>query len=231
MALFTRKQYMNKEVDHQTYYGQFATDSVRRIVCQYIGRNRILASRDPFFNDIPLRLWDGLHGSLTMLVGKRIAVANGSGGVSLSDTVCVAKAAARIEQEQAIGEVRLAKVREYEQATGHRCMLPDVHSFDDLFTIIPDREVIDTRIGPLSTYLEVKTLHSHLSHNARPSEQVVEAVCNRLIPTDAGAYFKVTLRDDGYARVFAIYQAILGQHLVAFITNASCLEASTETKK
>lgn len=100
---YTRKQYLNDEVDHQTYYAQFATPAVIGLVGQVIGRDRILASEDPHLNDIPLRLWDSLHHSILNLVGSAINTANGGNGISLSDTVCTAKAAARMIQNAAEG--------------------------------------------------------------------------------------------------------------------------------
>ena len=91
---FTRKQYMNKEVTHQEYYSQFVTPGVLRLVEGHIGRKRILESSDPHFNDIPLREWDDLQGQIIYMVGRLIQAANGTNCISLSDTVCVAKAAA-----------------------------------------------------------------------------------------------------------------------------------------
>ena len=93
--MYTRKQYMKGEVDHQTYYAQFGQHLVD-LVKQVIGEKRVKASEDEHFNDIDLKRWDRMHQSVLMLVGRRLGEANGTGGVSLSDTVCSAKAAARI---------------------------------------------------------------------------------------------------------------------------------------
>ena len=60
--MFTRKDYMEGRCDHSTYYGQFVTESVRNRVAQEIGLERIKASKDPHFNDIPLGEWDRLIG-------------------------------------------------------------------------------------------------------------------------------------------------------------------------
>ena len=91
----TRTQYMNKEISHNEYYGQFATSGVIDLVRAAIGEDKIKNSTDESFNDIPLRQWDNLNNSIRMICGRSIADANGTGGISLSDTVCVAKAAAR----------------------------------------------------------------------------------------------------------------------------------------
>ena len=95
----TCKQYMAHEVDHHAYYSQFDRPLVD-LVGRVIGVDRIKASVDPHFNDIPLHRWDALHGLILQAQGARIGQANGTGGVSLSDTVCTAKAAARIIREE-----------------------------------------------------------------------------------------------------------------------------------
>lgn len=97
--MITHKQYMNKEATHQEYYAQFGQHLVS-LVSDTIGRDQILASQDPHFNDIPLQRWDRLAPAVEGHVGKLIGEANGNGGVSLSDCVCSLKAAARIIQEQ-----------------------------------------------------------------------------------------------------------------------------------
>jgi hypothetical protein len=97
MNIIPRKQYMTNEVSHDQYYGQpaFCTPEVKSLVARFIGIGQIVKSTDPHFNDIPLLRWDALHTNIIGLVGKAIAEANGTGGISLSDTVCIAKAAAR----------------------------------------------------------------------------------------------------------------------------------------
>lgn len=104
---FNRAAYMNRECDHDTYYRQFATPAVIDLVSEYIGVKAIMASTDPVnLNDIPLRQWDSLHDLIGMYVGGALGDSNASthasGGrsYSLSDTVCVAKAAARVIRER-----------------------------------------------------------------------------------------------------------------------------------
>jgi hypothetical protein len=101
--MYTRKDYMSNKVSHHEYYSQFATDAVQMLVKNQIGLNRLLASNDPHLNNIPLSKWDAMHGIIISYSGAMIAKANG-GGVSLSDTVCTAKAAARILIEVANDE-------------------------------------------------------------------------------------------------------------------------------
>lgn len=91
--MYTRAQFLSKEIDFQTYYEQWAF-AISPLVSYVIGKDRILASSDPNFNDIPLQEWDKLTVLVKQRIGTDIAKANGSGGVSQSDCVCAAKAAA-----------------------------------------------------------------------------------------------------------------------------------------
>jgi hypothetical protein len=97
---YNRAAYMNNECSHDVYYDQFVTDGLVRAVGRIIGVARIKASIDESFNDIPLREWDALWPIVESYFGAALADSNAStsGGVrsiSLSDTVCVAKAAAK----------------------------------------------------------------------------------------------------------------------------------------
>ena len=96
MIKFTRKDYMDNKCSHREYYGQFVDAAVRNTVSKYIGRDTILKCRDnENFSDISLVEWDRLELAIRYAVGSLIAKANGTGGISLSDCVCVAKEAAR----------------------------------------------------------------------------------------------------------------------------------------
>ena len=99
----TRKEYMqtNAEAEtgekrfqaHRDYYGQFVTDSIAASVSRQIGRIRLASSECRHFNDIPMRAWNNV--SLPYDVLRKHGQANGSGGVSQLDHVCIAKEAAR----------------------------------------------------------------------------------------------------------------------------------------
>lgn len=91
----TRKDYLTGNATHEQYYGQFATDDVQRFVVQYVGEAAIRASRDPNMNDIPLRIWDRMHQAIASMCGANLREA-GVNGCALCDTVCIAKAAARV---------------------------------------------------------------------------------------------------------------------------------------
>lgn len=96
--MITRKDYMaDKSPDaFFNYYSQFASLAVQQLVARQIGKGRIKNSTDPHLNDIPLKEWDALAPAVHAICGRKLAEANGSGGVSLSDCVCTAKVAARI---------------------------------------------------------------------------------------------------------------------------------------
>lgn len=102
---FSRKDYMNGICSHDEYYSQFVTDGVIRTLERHIGKAEIEDSTDPHFNDIPLGRWD----ALALLVPQRlISVSNvstqadgSSPSISLSDRVCILKAAAKIIRDRA----------------------------------------------------------------------------------------------------------------------------------
>ena len=111
--MITRKQYMEtKTVDgkrvtfdlHQAYFLQFATNRTRVLVLSGIGKDRILASTDPHFNDIPLKEWDDLNRQISETINQRLkgqaeGFPEGKFGWSDSDSVCIAKAVAREYKE------------------------------------------------------------------------------------------------------------------------------------
>ena len=48
---------MDNEVSHEEYYAQFGIHLIK-LVENRIGKQRILESNDPYFNDIPLAEWN-----------------------------------------------------------------------------------------------------------------------------------------------------------------------------
>lgn len=87
-----RAKYMRGELSHQQYY-RWLRQSIgvsSEWIIKAIGANAIRTSRDPHFNDIPLRRWDGLHPNFDYAARHVARVP-----WSLSDSVCCAKAAAR----------------------------------------------------------------------------------------------------------------------------------------
>lgn len=93
---------MNKEVSHETYYGQFVTRKLLRYVEVMIGRKRIIASQDPYFNDIYIYDWDVVARMAADCIDRPLwCKANGwqdphTYPWSTAEGVCIAKAAARI---------------------------------------------------------------------------------------------------------------------------------------
>jgi hypothetical protein len=118
---YTRKEYMAGEVSHNDYEAQFVNAEVINYVLRGIGRDRILASKDEHFNDIPLAKWDALCGVSffgsqmngspsfpnAFLVGLANLTTYAEGKsygahVSCGDGVCLLKAAARAIKAQAV---------------------------------------------------------------------------------------------------------------------------------
>lgn len=105
--VITRKQYLNRYCSFQKYNMQFVTDQTIQVVKNRIGENKICNSIDTHFNDIPLKLWDRLDYAIKRTIDmKKWKLANCPKYIgtskfiwSLSDTVCISKAAARIIKE------------------------------------------------------------------------------------------------------------------------------------
>lgn len=98
-----RALYMRNELSHQQYYEWLA----RRIgltpdlVGCWIGKDRIMRSKDQAFNDIPLQKWDDQHG---MVLSFARSCSGGKFSWSLSDTVSCLKAMARVLRGPLLGE-------------------------------------------------------------------------------------------------------------------------------
>jgi hypothetical protein len=99
---YCRAEYMAKDVSYADYYGQFGAKCMRSVV-SHIGVMPLRRSTDEHLNDIPLSRWDSTRISPEIM--RLVAYSNASctqgyeAGYSLSDTVCVAKAAARLWKE------------------------------------------------------------------------------------------------------------------------------------
>ena len=92
----TRKEYLELSgtaAFHQ-YYGQFVTPYVEGVVRRHIGEDRIRASKDVHFNDIPLKLWDELVPLVRHVISVRNEEINGTRVVSICECVCTLKTAA-----------------------------------------------------------------------------------------------------------------------------------------
>jgi hypothetical protein len=84
---------------HHSYFEQFLLKTAEDYVVRVIGRSRILTSKDPHMNDIPLDNWDCLQ--IQHYINKdmwREAHEHQEKGTypwSKSDNVCLAKTAAK----------------------------------------------------------------------------------------------------------------------------------------
>lgn len=108
LPIITRDERMERRCTHEEWWQQFVTESTIRYVRDSIGLSRIVASIDEHLNDIPLADWDRLTISqhFDRMDTKAWKDAHGIPRDnprfpwSLSDTVCVAKCAARMIQER-----------------------------------------------------------------------------------------------------------------------------------
>lgn len=93
--MFSRQQYINGECSHSQYYGQFVTSAVKHAVIFSIGKEAIVKSNDPHFNDIPLRKWHLLSFPVN---SQKLKEAGDY--LTLAGKVCIAKQAARQIKEE-----------------------------------------------------------------------------------------------------------------------------------
>lgn len=103
MKIFTRHEYIANKCSFWEYYFQFVNHRVEYAVKTYIGLDKILASTDEYFNDIPFHLWDNIHAEF-LIDQAKFKQANETDVFcwSLSDNVCILKAAARTIKESSI---------------------------------------------------------------------------------------------------------------------------------
>lgn len=98
--MITRAEYLNNECNHRQYYSQFVSKYVKIIVSNLIGVDKLRQSKDPYFNDIPLSLWDmcgKCFNSGTITKQMRSC----GDYTTVAGLVCIAKEAARqILEEQ-----------------------------------------------------------------------------------------------------------------------------------
>ena len=102
-----RKEYMdehnrqfretgNGHQAHRTYHAQFVNEQTVSTVSRCIGLDRLVASTDPYFNDIPMREWD----SIAMFMSYNRIWKEVNDFPSEAGLVCIAKEAARQAVEQ-----------------------------------------------------------------------------------------------------------------------------------
>lgn len=113
----TRKEYMQtlpkygtreSTAHHRAYYAQFVTPGVRSLVKSRFGVERLTASRDEHFNDIPLAEWDSFwvrYANRGMYIEPGLTVSalirQAGEDFSASTGTCILKEAARQIVEEA----------------------------------------------------------------------------------------------------------------------------------
>lgn len=95
----------NGEVDdakrtakHRAYYAQFVDESVKYAVLRGIGIERLLKSRDFYFNDIPLHEWDRLAGAQGFKVTAPVILQFGTRMKERGDFITLAGAVAMLKE-------------------------------------------------------------------------------------------------------------------------------------
>ena len=105
--VITRKEHMQnlgegkaeRQSRHNRYYRQFVDPLMLATVELFIGKEKILKSECPHFNDIPLEHWDRCGSIIhSQEFNKRVQEAQDF--VSMSTLVCVAKECARMIKER-----------------------------------------------------------------------------------------------------------------------------------
>lgn len=69
----TRQQYLDGTVGHREYYAQFLDEQTERELLSVISLKEIKASTDEHMNDIKLRRWDSISGSVFGRHGQIVA--------------------------------------------------------------------------------------------------------------------------------------------------------------
>lgn len=105
MTMSKRAAYMRGEMTHDDYYGLLVAllgeNALRRMlpVDRTAQQWAALVEQDHHLNNVPLPRWSALDGPVRNLLRgvtrDDLLTVTGSGGWSLSDSVCVLKAAAR----------------------------------------------------------------------------------------------------------------------------------------
>lgn len=84
---------MAQKCTHREYYAQFVTPDRKAAVERVIGKERLLTSTDPHFNDIPMHIWDSVHQNYQVKGLATLWTADGEN--SIRTGACIAKEAAR----------------------------------------------------------------------------------------------------------------------------------------
>lgn len=92
-----RKLYMQQKISHEEFYLSFA-DAIAFDDLATLVPEAACKSRDPHFNDVPLKLWDYRFVAVRTLLSRAInqgRVSKQTDRLSAAESVCVLKAVAR----------------------------------------------------------------------------------------------------------------------------------------
>lgn len=89
--IITRQDYLEKRATNAEYYAQFVNTLVLNRVLSRLGKERLAASTDENFNDIPLAEWDAV-----LIPAESANLMRECGDyLTKAGSVCIAKQAAR----------------------------------------------------------------------------------------------------------------------------------------
>ena len=108
-TFYTRQQYLNGDVDHNTFFSQFLDKETEKELLNNISLDEINKSTDEHMNDIPMKKWDMISNFnwqiirgeekliSTPVIRKELADMIKATGENLSSStmVCIYKAQAR----------------------------------------------------------------------------------------------------------------------------------------
>jgi len=94
---YTRQDYLDEKCTHSEYYSQFVSTWCKQYVAEQIGKDKLVSNIDPHMNDIPACKWDALHWEIALdpHVSETLRRVQDTDGLTMSNTVCIAKEAAR----------------------------------------------------------------------------------------------------------------------------------------
>ena len=107
--MFCRLDYLLQKCTYEEYYSQFLNDRVINRVGGMIGKEWIVASKSPTFDDIPLRRWEATMNSLRLIFNDAAMAAYGETWGPVV-AVCIAKLAAEKIRSSSKKDVDTASV-------------------------------------------------------------------------------------------------------------------------
>ena len=91
--MFCRLDYLLQKCTYEEYYSQFLNDRVISRVGGMIGKEWIIASKSPTFDDVPIHRWEATLMALRFIIDNKTMAIYGESWSS-NVAVCIAKLAA-----------------------------------------------------------------------------------------------------------------------------------------